>query len=687
MKTRRYRTFLHRHLAGAASLFAGASLGAAPLTWFPGTALNEPRSGAATVVTPNGSIMIFGGNPLGSSNALVYGQKNVQPIPSTRIGPGAVALSSGQFFVYGGKQTDTASSVTRSVLSYNPVPSTVDDPNVFTVSPMNSSRYDLAYASDASGYAYAIGGLGNNNAVLASVERYDSISDTWTYMASLPTGRYHFGAVFDGTNTIYTFGGRTNVTAGNETATVLGYTISGAAWSTLTAMPVATAGSAAIKGADGKFYVIGGTASGVVTNLVQVYDPGSGTWQLSTPLPAAVSVAGGAVDTLCRLVVMGGADGNGVDLATTWVSQQLNQPDSAPVFTISAPPIAVYQVPYSYTNITSGNPQATYQLIVGPAGMQVDRYSGVITWTPQADQLGSNVVTIQASNSSGTTNRTFTINAIGPTPGTPTNMVVTDLEENSVTLSWDPVTPVVGSMTYTLFYRYVTGGKGGSRAYYAVLASNIPTPSVTISGLAAASSHTYALEAVAAGAASGRSQDITITTLTPQPPTNLRVTGLTSRSVTLTWDPPTGPEPVASYEVWGWIDNGVTSSIYATGITNTAVTIGGLVPGSSHEWGVRAHDALGNVSAFDFAAGGQFILNPVPTPATLGGLTPTGSGAFQFTVQTTWAQTTWIQATTDPANPTSWVTIATNPPTSGTFTFTDPEADLFPMRFYRVVNQ
>jgi hypothetical protein len=66
-------------------------------------------------------------------------------------------------------------------------------------------------------------------------------------------GAIHFGAVFDGRNTIYIFGGRTNVTAGNETSTVLGYTISGDAWSTLTPMPVATAGSAAIKGADGKF--------------------------------------------------------------------------------------------------------------------------------------------------------------------------------------------------------------------------------------------------------------------------------------------------------------------------------------------------------------------------------------------------------------------------------------------------
>jgi hypothetical protein len=32
------------------------------------------------------------------------------------------------------------------------------------------------------------------------------------------------------------------------------------------------------------------------------------------------------------------------------------------------------------------------------------------------------------------------------------------------------------------------------------------------------------------------------------------------------------------------------------------------------------------------------------------------------------------------------VTIATNPPTSSAFTFTDPTASQFPMRFYRVVS-
>jgi hypothetical protein len=45
-----------------------------------------------------------------------------------------------------------------------------------------------------------------------------------------------------------------------------------------------------------------------------------------------------------------------------------------------------------------------------------------------------------------------------------------------------------------------------------------------------------------------------------------------------------------------------------------------------------------------------------------------------------------IQATTNPADPASWITIATNPPVGSYFTFTDNAAGLFPVRFYRVVS-
>src|SRR5206468_2085163 len=100
----------------------------------------------------------------------------------------------------------------------------------------------------------------------------------------------------------------------------------------------------------------------------------------------------------------------------------------------------------------SGNPQPTFQLIAGPAGMQIDADSGRLTWTPQANQLGSNLITVRATNFTGSADQTFAINAVGPPPATPTNVVASDLTENSVTLSWDPVTPVVGSLTYQVYY-------------------------------------------------------------------------------------------------------------------------------------------------------------------------------------------------------------------------------------------
>ena len=171
--------------------------------------------------------------------------------------------------------------------------------------------------------------------------------------------------------------------------------------------------------------------------------------------------------------------------------------------------------------------------------------------------------------------------------------------------------------------------------------------------------------------------------MSPQPPTNLRIAGLTSTSVTLAWDPSPGPIPIASYEVWGWLADQITSASYASGITGTTATITGLTPGSVHTWGVRAHDAEGYVSGFDY---GTQVFNPVPAPAVLSAAIPSTGGGFQFTVQPAASQTTLVQATTNPADPASWVTIATNPPAGGTFVFTDPNAGLFPIRFYRVAS-
>jgi hypothetical protein len=674
-------------------LLVFGNLRAAPLTWFPGAALNEPRSSAATVVTPGGGIMIFGGYPIGSTNVLVYGGGNAQPLSlsQARVAPGAVALGSGQFFVFGGRQTNFAKSATGSALSYNPVPSNLDDPNIFSVSPLNTARSDMAYAHDASGFAYAIGGVGKSTNVLASMERYDPVNDSWTNMAGVPVGQYSFGAVFDGTNTIYTFGGRTNVTGGTEIATVLSYDVSGNVWSVLAPMPVATAGSAAIKGADGKYYVFGGTAGGVVTNLVQVYDPGGNTWSLATPLPVAVTGASAAVDTLGRLVVMGGADSNNVNVATSWLSQQLNLPDAAPTFTSYPPVKANCLSALLYSGRASGNPQPTYQLLTAPDGMQIDLYSGLVTWTPQTNQFGTNVVAIVATNYSGTATQTFTINVLGPVLAAPSNLVEAAVTDTSVTLSWDPTAYVIGPLTYQVYQRtFIHDPRGSGGGYYYGLIATTSANSVTISGLAVGSAHTYVVKASAAGVVSPYSAALGIVTTSPQPPQNLRLTALTTTTTSLAWDPSPGPVPIVSYSL---IDYGSGSAVTnATGLTNTFITLTGLVPGSYHYYEVFAFDAAGHPSS-PLGAGATYLIvwNPLPAPATLAsvavanGAIP-GPAGFQFAVQSGWLQTTFIQATTNPADPATWTTIATNPPSSA-FTFTDTNSSQFPLRFYRVLSQ
>jgi hypothetical protein len=421
--------------------------------------------------------------------------------------------------------------------------------------------------------------------------------------------------------------------------------------------------------------------------VVQVFNPASNSWATSTPLPEGLSASAMGVDSLGRLVVMGGMDTDGNDVSNVWRSQPLGAPDSAPVF-VSYPGLsATYLTPYVSSINATGNPQPTFLIVNGPSGMQVDTYTGTITWTPQADQIGTNAVTIRATNYAGFADWNFAITVPNPPPTNPTNLTVVGVTESSVTLSWDPESQVVGPTTYRVYLRHVLHDPRGSGAtiWYTQIGSTTTQTSLTITGLTPGLSQAYYVVATGTGGSSGYGSGIAATTLSPQPPTNLRVTVLTSTSVTLAWDPSPGPVPIANYEVWGWINNGVNSTIYGTGITNTTFTITGLVPGSTHEWGVRAHDANGYASGLDY---GPTVSNPIPAPAALTAASAQpGNGVFQFSVSEGGysLQTVLIQATATPADPNSWVQIGSILPTANPFTFTDTNAAQYPVRFYRII--
>jgi len=560
---------------------------------------------------------------------------------------------------------------------------------------MSVARSYLGYAADRGGKAYAIGGLDGNGQPLSSAESHNPDSNTWAAIASLPTPLYSFPAVYDGASHIYAFGGRTNTTAGVEMGTVLRYSINSNNWTAVAPMPIAVAGSTAALGADGKIYVVGGVSGGVTTNVVQVYDPAANSWVISTPLPEGLSAAAMGVDSLGRLILMGGMDTNGNDVSDVWRSQQLGVPDVAPAFTQYPGTNGAYRIPYTSTIAATGNPQPTFLVLSGPAGLQVDKYSGAITWTPQGGAIGSNSVTIRATNYAGVADWTFAITVPNPPPAVPTNLTVVSVTDNSVTLAWDPESLVVGPVTYGAYLRHFAHspkGSGGS-VWYTQIGSSTTVPTITITGLAPGTVQAYYIVAVGPGGSSGYNAAIVATTSAPQGPPALFLTGLTSTTVNLAWGPSPGPaqnivhSPITSYRIMerimvaGW----PTDIAVVTNVTGTNGTVTGLTPGQSHMWFVSGVDAGGNASPLLSAY--VVATNPVPVSPSLTGVAAPANGGFQITVSEGGSvlQTVLIQATTDLADPNSWVQIGSILPGSNPFTFTDTNAAAYPMRFYRIL--
>jgi hypothetical protein len=602
-----------------------------------------------------------------------------------RIAPGAVA-SGGMIIVYGGSDgTNSQSTAT----GYSP-----SGDSALALASMSVPRSYFGYRADANVNPYAIGGLDANGQPLASVERYDQDSDTWATLSPLPTAQYNFPAVFDRTNGLYVFGGSTNTIGGSETPKVWRYSVSANTWTAAAPMPIATARSSAAYGGDGKIYVVGGVSGGVTTNVVQVYDPAANSWAITTPLPESLSASSMGVDSLGRLILMGGVDTNGNDTSDVWRSQELGVPDSPPGF-VSYPAVsATYQVPYASSINATGNPQPIYLLYSGPTGMQVDGYSGAITWTPQGDQVGSNSVTIRATNYAGFADWSFTIAVPNPPPAVPTNLTVVAVTDNSVTLAWDPEPLVVGPVTYRVYLRHFVHSPrgGGGSVWYTQIGSSTTVPTITIPGLTPGRGQAYYVVATGPGGSSGYGPGIAATTTVPQGPTNLFVTGLTPTSVSLTWTPSPGPtqspaySSIISYTVMER-DFAVSPAINIPAVTNimaTNATVTGLTPGRAYLWFVSGVDAFGNASGL--GATYVIVTNPVPVRATASGGSVLPNGGFQFQVQVPGAvgQTVVIQANTSLANPSGWVPIGSVLP-NGAFTFTDTNAARFPARFYRIL--
>lgn len=575
-----------------------------PLIWGTGPALPAAEAQTAAA-TANGATYLFGGGS-NAVRALVDGANAwgaVAPDDSARQSPGAGTIGAG-LVVFGGND----GGALNATLNYDPT-----DENTVAGGNLNTARWREAYATDANGSIYAIGGESAGGTALSSVERYNGA--TWTTVQPLPAALIGAAAADDGAGHIFVFGGISSTSAAPSGA-VYEYTVASDSWTTVASLPTPVAYAAAAPGFNGNIYVLGGSttpggSSAGDTAAVQLYNITTNTWTNDTALPQAISAESAIVDPLGRLLVIGGTNSAGQAVADVSISQRLNVPVAAPVFTSTPITAAAADKVYTYTATASANPPASFSLVSGPAGMTINPVNGQVNWQPLASQAGMQSVDIQATNAIGSSDQTYTINTKleSVPPSLPTNFHLISATTNSLTLGWTASTDPYGVAGYRIYYTYGHSGRGGG--YTTVLLLDHPgtATTATLSGLTSGKSYNLSISAYnASGYASARAGSLFATTyklptvFVPASPVTATAnhalsfyasgSGIPAPTVVLqnnpggmNYDPTTGkvtwtptPAQVGSYSV-----TAVATSAAGTASANFTVNVGADIPMLSYQ--------------------------------------------------------------------------------------------------------
>ena len=185
-------------------------------------------------------------------------------------------------------------------------------------------------------------------------------------------------------------------------------------------------------------------------------------------------------------------------------------------------------------------------------------------------------------------------------PGTPSG---TGASSSQINVSWGAST--AGSsctVSYNLFRSTVSGFTPSSSNQ---IASSLTTAAYSDSGLAAATTYYYVVEATdgdGSSAASAQGSGTTTGTATcsavPSAPTGLAATAASSSSIGLTWSAVTPPAncTISSYTVYGGTTANPTAVI-ASGVTGSSYTNTGLAASTIYYYVVKAVDADGTSAA------------------------------------------------------------------------------------------
>jgi len=255
--------------------------------------MQQKRSSFAAAYADGYIYAIGGNNPGGSpfylSSVERYSIETntweyIASLPQQRgSDPVAEAGNDGKIYVYGGGY-HSGSSVTSMVM-YDPEH---PENGWVTMASMHDRRRHFSGTVDQNGHIYAIGGFESNTSMVKTIEKYDPLTNQWTYLASFPFYRCASGAACDNDGNIYAIAGASwDYSGPYENRWVEVYNPTTNTWNEIAPVNEGRHYSDATF-SNGYIYILGGSKP---TATMERYDPEhpENGWLLSTYNPHIVA--------------------------------------------------------------------------------------------------------------------------------------------------------------------------------------------------------------------------------------------------------------------------------------------------------------------------------------------------------------------------------------------------------------
>ena len=114
--------------------------------------------------------------------------------------------------------------------------------------------------------------------------------------------------------------------------------------------------------------------------------------------------------------------------------------------------------PAPYVIRDTGNPKATLTVLSGPAGVTVDSVTGIVSWVPTANDIGTHTITIRGTNAVGSADFTFTVE-VHPAgtdvirPSSISDLTATTITHNGAAITWTSASDNVGVVGQRVYGR------------------------------------------------------------------------------------------------------------------------------------------------------------------------------------------------------------------------------------------